>query len=72
MKFASQIVAPVLIGAAVLVCSGCPGTLPGEVADLGTPAPCTAAEDCPEGINCILANEGDETGFCDIEETQVQ
>ncbi len=72
MKFPSQIVARVLIGAAVLVCCGCPGTLPGGVEGLGTPAPCNADEDCPEGISCMFANEGDESGFCDIEETQVQ
>ena len=72
MKFASQIVACVLIGAAFLVCCGCPGVLPGEVAVLGTPASCTAPEGCPDGIDCIFPNEGDETGFCDIDETQVQ
>ena len=68
MKLASQIVGRVLIGAAILVCCGCPGILPGEVADLGTPAPCTGDEGCPEGIRCIFVNEGDETGFCDIDE----
>ena len=71
MKLASQIVARALVAVAILVCCGCPGVLPGDMADLGTPAPCNADEDCPEGISCIMANEGDDSGFCDVDETEV-
>ena len=70
MKLASQIVGRVLATVAVLVCCGCPGIL-GGVEGLGTPAPCTADADCPDGISCMFANEGDESGFCDVDETQV-
>ena len=71
MKLASQIVVCALVSVAILVCCGCPGIFPGGVADIGTPAPCNADVDCPDGISCIFANEGDESGFCDVDETQV-
>lgn len=30
-------------------------------------APCETDGDCPEGIDCVVA-EGDNSGFCDVEE----
>ena len=53
----------------ILLFNGCAGVVSDDPMDLGTPAPCTSDEDCPEGVSCTFANETDESGFCDVEET---
>ena len=71
MKLATRVSTTVAVGIAFLLVPGCPGIFPGEMTDIGTPAPCSNDADCPEGIACIFPNGMDQMGICDVDETQV-
>ncbi len=32
------------------------------------PAPCAGSDECPEGVECLFENPGDEMGYCDVAE----
>lgn len=71
MKAAAHTPVHPLFALAMLVCRGCPGTGPDGTTTLGTPAQCSAAGDCGEGIACLFPNGMDQPGVCDVEEIQV-
>lgn len=37
---------------------------------LGAPAMCSSGDDCPEGVECVIATGGS-VGFCAVDETEV-
>jgi len=69
MKLTGRIGFLVLIPIILLV-AACPTVVHTDPPSIGTPSPCNSDEDCPDGVACVIPEGGEQTGFCDVDETQ--
>jgi len=71
MKTAIRASATLAFGLGCMCMFGCPVVVPDGSTDMTTPAACTSDTDCPDGIACLFPDGEDQTGYCDVDETQV-
>ena len=69
MRFACRMGCLLLIPCILLLVE-CPTNVASDVPSSETPAPCHSDEDCPDGIACVLPDGGEQSGSCDVDETQ--
>lgn len=68
MKKLYRTAAIAAIGFTVACGFGCPSVTEDGGIDNAVPAPCSADDECPEGIACLFPNGADQSGFCDVTE----